>query len=66
MTLELLQVHGVGSGLRQSVLYSVDQSGVGQLMEIAVKGKSYRGIKLGICSEHGGDPSSVMFAIGLG
>jgi pyruvate,orthophosphate dikinase len=47
---------------------SVDQSGVGQLMEIAVKkGKSSRrGIKLGICGEHGGDPSSVEFCHKIG
>ena len=47
---------------------SVDQSGVGQLMEIAVKkGKSSRrGIKLGICGEHGGDPNSVEFCHKIG
>ena len=47
---------------------SVDQSGVGQLMEIGVKrGKSARrGIKLGICGEHGGDPKSVEFCHKIG
>jgi pyruvate,orthophosphate dikinase len=47
---------------------SVDRSGVGQLMEIAVKkGKSKRrGIKLGICGEHGGDPQSVKFCHKIG
>jgi pyruvate,orthophosphate dikinase len=47
---------------------SVDRSGVGQLMEIAVKkGKSSRrGIKLGICGEHGGDPKSVEFCHKIG
>ncbi len=42
---------------------SVDQSGVGRLMEIAVeRGQSTRpNIKLGICGEHGGDPASVKF-----
>ncbi len=47
---------------------SLDQTGVGQLMEIAVaKGRSTRkGIKLGICGEHGGDPSSVNFCHKLG
>ena len=41
----------------------LDQSGVGQLVQIAVeKGKQTRPeIKLGICGEHGGDPSSVEF-----
>ena len=46
----------------------VDQNGVGELMKIAVeKGKSTRpDIKLGICGEHGGDPSSVEFCHNLG
>ena len=46
----------------------VDQSGVGQLMEIAAtKGRSTRkNIKLGICGEHGGEPSSVKFCHSLG
>ena len=46
----------------------VDQSGVGQLMEIAVtKGRRTRkNIKLGICGEHGGEPSSVKFCHSLG
>ena len=47
----------------------VDQSGVGMLMKIAVEGgrKTRPNLKLGICGEHGGDPSSVEFchAIGL-
>ena len=42
---------------------SIDETGVGQLVEIAIaKGKSTRpDIKLGICGEHGGDPKSVKF-----
>jgi pyruvate,orthophosphate dikinase len=42
---------------------SLDQTGVGQLVKIAVeKGRSTRPeIKLGICGEHGGDPDSVKF-----
>ena len=42
---------------------SLDQTGVGQLMEIAVaKGKKARpDIQFGICGEHGGDPASVKF-----
>ena len=41
----------------------IDQEGVGQLIQMAVeKGKKTRpNIKLGICGEHGGDPSSVDF-----
>lgn len=47
---------------------SLDATGVGQLMEIAVeKGRSTkRNIKLGICGEHGGDPDSVSFCHKLG
>jgi pyruvate,orthophosphate dikinase len=46
----------------------VDQKGVGLLMKMAVeKGQKARpGIKLGICGEHGGDPSSVEFCHHLG
>ncbi|GFI41727.1 pyruvate, phosphate dikinase [Thomasclavelia cocleata] len=42
---------------------SLDQSGVGQLVEMAAsKGRSVRpNIKLGICGEHGGDPESIKF-----
>ena len=47
---------------------TLDQTGVGQLMKIAVdKGRSTRpDIKLGICGEHGGDPESVKFCHRLG
>jgi pyruvate,orthophosphate dikinase len=47
---------------------TLDQTGVGQLMRIAVeKGRSSRpNIKLGICGEHGGDPDSVKFCHKLG
>ncbi|MGC9963804.1 MAG: pyruvate, phosphate dikinase [Syntrophobacteraceae bacterium] len=46
----------------------LDQKGVGLLMEIAVqKGRSTRpDIKIGICGEHGGDPSSVEFCHKIG
>jgi len=42
---------------------TLDQTGVGQLVDIAVvKGRQTRpDIKLGICGEHGGDPSSIHF-----
>jgi pyruvate,orthophosphate dikinase len=47
---------------------TLDQTGVGQLMKIAVeKGRRTRpNIKLGICGEHGGDPESVKFCHRLG
>ncbi len=47
---------------------SLDQSGVGQLVEMAVaKGRKTKGdLKLGICGEHGGDPESVDFCHRVG
>ena len=52
----------------QDPFAKLDQKGVGQLVKIAVeKGKSTRpNIKLGICGEHGGDPSSVEFCHNIG
>jgi len=54
--------------MKKNPFASIDQTGVGQLMEIAiVKGRKTRpGIKLGICGEHGGDPDSVKFCHKLG
>ena len=47
---------------------TLDRTGVGQLMRIAVqKGRSTRpDIKLGICGEHGGDPESIAFCHEIG
>ena len=47
----------------QDPFVSLDQEGVGELIEIASdRGKATRpDIKLGICGEHGGDPASVAF-----
>ena len=54
--------------VKQNPFASVDQIGVGKLMQIAVDlGRQTRpDIKLGICGEHGGDPSSVRFCHKLG
>ncbi len=54
--------------VKKNPFASVDQTGVGQLMQIAVeKGQSTRpDIKLGICGEHGGDPDSVKFCHRIG
>ncbi|MEP7077490.1 MAG: pyruvate, phosphate dikinase [Chthoniobacterales bacterium] len=47
---------------------TIDQQGVGRLMEITrdLGRKTRPGIKLGICGEHGGEPSSVKFCHRLG
>ncbi|HEY2548329.1 MAG TPA: pyruvate, phosphate dikinase [Candidatus Acidoferrum sp.] len=49
--------------VKKNPFATIDQSGVGQLIQTAVeKGNKTRpGIKLGICGEHGGDPESVKF-----
>ncbi|MAJ55623.1 MAG: pyruvate, phosphate dikinase [Gammaproteobacteria bacterium TMED107] len=52
----------------QNPFASLDQSGVGKLMQQAVtSGRTTRAdLKLGICGEHAGDPSSIDFCHGLG
>jgi pyruvate,orthophosphate dikinase len=47
---------------------SLDQEGVGALVELAVqRGRSVREkLKLGVCGEHGGDPASIQFFQKLG
>ena len=47
---------------------TIDQEGVGRLMELGVQGGrgTRPGLKIGICGEHGGDPASVMFCHRIG
>ncbi len=59
--------------LRQEILerdpfQSIDVSGVGQLVEMAVsKGRIIdENMKMGICGEHGGDPASISFCHDIG
>jgi pyruvate,orthophosphate dikinase len=49
--------------LKQAPFQALDQTGGGQLVEMgANKGRATRSdLKLGICGEHGGEPSSVEF-----
>ncbi len=63
-----LQAYTENEIYKKNPFATLDQQGVGQLMEIAVqKGRSVRkGIKLGICGEHGGDPDSVKFCDRIG
>jgi len=46
----------------------LDQAGVGKLVELACKGgrKTRKDLKLGICGEHGGEPSSIAFCHNVG
>src|SRR5437763_1285554 len=57
--------HGV---LKRNPFETLDVSGVGDLMRVAVeRGRSVReDLKLGICGEHGGEPASVAFCHELG
>jgi len=54
--------------IKKNPFASIDQTGVGELMKIAVKGGQSTSpkIKLGICGEHGGDPDSVKFCHKIG
>jgi pyruvate,orthophosphate dikinase len=54
--------------LHNDPFQSIDQTGVGQLLQIGVaKGRSVRkDLKIGICGEHGGDPVSIEFCNSIG
>ena len=54
--------------IRDNPFATLDTTGVGQLMQIAVqKGRSVKpDLKCGICGEHGGDPASVRYCHQLG
>jgi pyruvate,orthophosphate dikinase len=54
--------------LERDPFETIDQSGVGELMRIAVeRGRGAKeGMKMGICGEHGGEPDSIAFCHRLG
>ncbi len=54
--------------LKQNPFETIDQSGVGELMQIGTeRGRSVKPeLKVGICGEHGGEPDSVKFCHTLG
>ncbi len=54
--------------LKDDPFQVLDQEGVGQVVKMGVeKGRSVKSdLKVGICGEHGGEPSSVMFCDGVG
>jgi pyruvate,orthophosphate dikinase len=58
-----LQTYTDAEVLNNNPFAALDQEGVGQLVEMGVKGgrKTKKNLKIGICGEHGGDPSSVKF-----
>ena len=47
---------------------SIDEAGIGRLMQIGVERgrRTRRNLKVGICGEHGGDPKSIRFCASLG
>ncbi|MCO6048573.1 pyruvate, phosphate dikinase [Mesorhizobium sp. RP14(2022)] len=54
--------------VEQDPFVSLDQEGVGELVQIAAERgrKTRKAIKLGICGEHGGDPASIHFCEEVG
>ncbi|MEW6566721.1 MAG: pyruvate, phosphate dikinase [Chloroflexota bacterium] len=54
--------------LPENPFASIDETGVGKLMEMAVKlgRKTRQNLEIGICGEHGGDPKSVWFCHKIG
>ncbi|MCK5213737.1 MAG: pyruvate, phosphate dikinase, partial [Candidatus Omnitrophica bacterium] len=53
---------------REDPFASIDQEGVGQLVKLGVERgrKKRKDLKCGVCGEHGGDPASVKFFVGVG
>ncbi len=54
--------------LKEDPFVTIDQAGVGKFMQLAVeKGRKVKkGLKMGICGEHGGEPKSIQFCHDLG
>ena len=65
---DLLKRKVFSAQIHKNPFASIDTTGVGQLMQTAVtKGRATReGMKMGICGEHGGDPSSIAFCHKIG
>jgi len=57
-----------GGILEDDPFVSIDEAGIGRLMQIGVEGgrRTHRNLKIGICGEHGGDPKSIRFCASLG
>ena len=65
---KFLRVYVEKEILPRDPFVSLDQTGVGQLVEMGTtKGRATRpDLKVGICGEHGGDPDSITFCHGVG
>jgi pyruvate,orthophosphate dikinase len=64
----LIEVYRARGIYEKDPFASLDQDGVGELIEIATaRGRKARpGLKVGICGEHGGDPDSIAFCHRMG
>lgn len=58
----------ISSERYNEIKFALEETGVGELIKIAAeKGRKTRpNIKMGICGEHGGDPSSIEFCHNVG
>ena len=52
--------------LEENPFATIDRHGVGALMRIAIEKGKRKGLKIGVCGEHGGDPFSIEFFNSLG
>jgi len=67
-TAKIIETYIEKNIFEEDIFRSIDEKGVGKLLEIAVKlGRQTRNdLKIGICGEHGGDPRSIEFCHKLG
>lgn len=67
-TAKIIETYIEKNIFEEDIFRSIDEKGVGKLLDIAVKlGRQTRNdLKIGICGEHGGDPRSIEFCHKLG
>lgn len=67
-TAKIIETYIEKNIFEEDIFRSIDENGVGKLLDIAVKlGRQTRNdLKVGICGEHGGDPRSIEFCHKLG
>ena len=67
-TAKIIETYIEKNIFEEDIFRSIDEKGVGKLLDIAVKlGRQTRNdLKIGICGEHGGDPISIEFCHKLG
>ena len=67
-TAKIIETYIEKNIFEEDIFRSIDEKGIGKLLDIAVKlGRQTRSdLKIGICGEHGGDPRSIEFCHRLG